>query len=192
MRRSNILIVGLVSIISGSWLAGQLLSADPKPNSSEELNRISGQIAAMSVKLAEVELQVLVDANEKLANTFPRSAVARLRQTVAAAKLQAANATKSDSASLHENYVALTGAEMHAAALEYQTALAANKSVKNAVPPLELERLKIMAELAKLRNERAQQSTGASEMDLLNWQIADLRDHVRRLSQQVELYRGNE
>ena len=176
--------------MSGSWMVGRLMSADAK--SSDELAKINSQIAELSLKLAETELQVLVDANEKLANTFPRSAVDRLQQVVNAAKQRAAQTSKENGANVYSSYVTLTGGEMNAAALDYRTAMAANSQIKDAVPPLELERLRIAAELAKLRNERAQKAADVPDIVLVNWQLEDLRDQVRRLAQQVQLYRGNE
>lgn len=193
MRPKFYVTLALMVAISGGWFAGHLMSADPpKASDSDSLAKINAQIARAELHLAETELKVLVDANTKLANTFPRSAVMKLQQVVNAAKKRVEQADKADSHTMLASYVALTAAELNSADTNYRTALAANKQIKDAVPALELERLKITAELAKLRNDRAQQAGTASEVSLLSWQLDDLREKVRNISQQVELYRGNE
>jgi hypothetical protein len=182
----------VIAAICSSWFAGRLMSADPpksKPT-QDELGKIQRQIADVSLKLAETDLQVLVDANRKLPNTFPRSAVERLQQVVAVAKQRVAQTGKDEDS--HASYLALTEAEMNIADADYRTSLQANKQIKNAVPPLELERLRLTAELAMLRHDRAQHASKVPDILLLGWQLDDLREQVRRLGQQVELYRGNE
>ena len=193
MRPKFFVTLALFVAISGGWLAGRLMSADPpKSNDADQLAKINAQIARAELHLAETELKVLVDANTNLPNTFPRSAVMKLQQIVDAAKKRVEQSGKGDSADLHSSYIALTAAEMNSAATNYRTALAANKQIKDAVPALELERLHITAELAKLRSDRAQNAGGVSDIVLLGWQLDDLREEVRNISQQVELYRGNE
>lgn len=193
MRCKYFSVIVLIAILCGSWAAGRLFSADPpEKSSSEDLAKIERQIAGASLKLAEVELQVLVDANQKLANTFPRSAVERSQQALALAKERAAQAGKDDDADLHTSYVDLTKSEWDVADANYRAAVRANKQIKDAVPRLEVERFRLLAELAKLRYDRAQQAGKLPEIVLLNWQVEDLRNQIRRLVHQVELYRGNE
>lgn len=193
MRRKTFT-MGLTGLLIGAWLTGQLLSADPAASktSGEDLAKLQRQIAETSLKLAENELQVLVEANKRLPNTFPKAAVERAQQIVEVAKARAGEVGKDADADAHANYLGLTAAEMTVAETQYKAALAATQQIKNAVPPLELQRLALTANLTKLRHERAKLAGSVPALVLLSWQLEDLREQVRNLSRQVELYRGNE
>lgn len=193
MRRIHVS-MGIAALLLCAWFTGQRLSADPPvpKTGGDELARLQRQIAETSLKLAENELQVLVDANERLPNTFPKAAVERAQQIVEVAKARAEQVGKDADADAHASYLGLATAEMNVAETQYKSALAANRQIKNAVAPLELQRLALTATLAKLRHERAKLAGNVPALVLLSWQLEDLREQVRNLSRQVELYRGNE
>jgi hypothetical protein len=178
------------------WIWGAAVWAEPSQTkadgSNPQLGKLQRQIAELSLQLAQNELQVLVDANERLPNEFPRTAVEQAQQFVAAARQRVELTKGQQGPNLYSNYVNLAAAELKAAESQYRAAQAATRLVRDAVPPLELERLRLTTELTKTRFERAKLAKEVPEILLLSWQIEDLREQVRRLARQVELYRGNE
>jgi hypothetical protein len=105
--------------------------------------------AAAELKLANFDLQRALLANRETPQTIVEAEIERLRRSVAAAEkrfTRAKAAWKSASSS-----AAIEAAEQqhNQAESAYRKALTANSVTPNAVNPLELQRLKLAAELAR-------------------------------------------
>jgi hypothetical protein len=196
MRRRWVMNVGVAAAIAiAAWFAGQGMHAETPANSQTsggDLAKIDLAYNENALKLAETELQILVSANEKLPNMFPKVDVDRARAIVALAKWRLDHVRKNVKVAEYENYLVAAEADAKIAQLSYDTSVAANKRIANAVTPLDLEALRLRAELGKLRVERVRAAKTQPDLVMLRWQIQDLRDQIARLTTEVELYRGNQ
>ena len=155
----------------------------PKPITAEDFEL---RYAEATLKLAEVDLRKIEGANAKVPGTFSPAALEPLRQSVALGHKHVEQARAHGKASEYDSYVAVAEAGWKIASLEYQKASAAQARVGTSVDPNELERLRLTAQVAELRYERALGSSQVPESLRLRWQVEELRDEVLRLRARVE------
>jgi hypothetical protein len=180
--------IGMVlGCLAGAALVTSVNTAEPqpakKPGTVDEANIM---YVDAHLALAKADLQKALDANALFANTYPQAAVVYLQRTVEIAQKRS-EIVHNPSASRYDAYVALTEGVVHIANDDYQKAQAANQRRPNAVAAPEVERLRLTAEVARLRWERAKLSADQPELTILHWHLQDLTDEVLRLRGRLEM-----
>ncbi len=132
-------------------------SKDREPELAAEQQALNVKYAETFLQLSQVSLQKAMDYNRRVPGGFSEAEVDRLRRIVAFGeeRLQwVKNAgRKQADANIFTAEVSLRSAEQN-----YQKAMNANTRVPSAVSSLEIERLRLIAELA--RHEHAKSASG--------------------------------
>ncbi len=175
--------------LAGSSLLVIVISAiapAQEPSASDE-EQLSVKYARASLKLAQVELKQALEMNA----TFPNLAgfvVERLRANARAAEDQLQLALKPGK-SLEEVQLRYAESRAEGAQLRYEVAKKLKQKNPDAVPNLELQRLRLTAQVAKLRSEmwrRGEYQPAFSyqsqwQIDMLSDEIIELRKRIERL-----------
>nr|AUN37415.1 hypothetical protein [uncultured bacterium] len=141
--------------------------------------------ASAQLALAETSLQRVRQVNARVANVISANVVAEYVGDVETAKLRVANV---ENAGGGEPFaVWLRGAEASARAAEaaWKSAVRANEQKSDTVDPLEVQRLRLLMELAQLNVERGRAIADKPRETQLQWQLGLLHDDVERLKEYV-------
>lgn len=145
--------------------------------------------AAAAMKLARLDRQRAIEANEAVANTVPAAEVARREQAAATAEADYEKAFADWQAS--PNYDALQKLENQSAEADAELlkALAARRITPDAVTDGDLERLRLVAEIARYDACRQRAACDVqAELADLQWQAAQLRDELLRLRVRLDQF----
>lgn len=156
------------------------------PASSTESHALDQKILNLRARLAEIDWQKAVDSNKQVPGTFTADEIDRRLAAFKFAQ-QRADQAKAGSGAQASQALRLAQANLKVYEIEYQKALAANKNSADAVPPLEVERLKLQADLGRLQVAR-EQSTGSGQMvaSHMTAGLEELREEVQNLRSRVE------
>lgn len=148
------------------------------------------QYARMLLKLAEVNMQYANRQNQRVSGTVPPAVMDDLQDDLLEAKAR----VQALEGSSDQAQAALKGLEAssQAAKRRYQRAREANDISNGAVPEGQLERLKVLADLADLRIKRAQELSNAPHADQIQWQIDLLREDVNAEQTASALFRDRD
>ncbi len=140
----------------------------------------------LQAQLAEVGLSRVQRINERTPHTIPGSVVAEYSQDVevANARLQAVIAQQRDQPFapwLRRAKVAADAAEHR-----WKNAMATNQAAPGAVDELELKRLRLRADLARVQFAQAQALAEKPTELQVPWQLSFLQDSVEQLQETVE------
>ena len=139
------------------------------------------------LELAEVQLEMLLNANRKLARTYSKREINRARVNVAVAKEQLRLVTEpeGDAIQLHLKYAQeMAGV----AAADYQRALKAKAALDGAYSDLQIQELQLKSEVAQLRLA-IWSNPGTNVLSLLDhmhWQIERVSEEVLDLQKRVK------
>jgi hypothetical protein len=153
------------------WALGQA------PAEKEPLNV---RYARAYLDLCKIDLQQAHNVNKSVAGTLTSSYLQPLEQAVRMAEEHLSDTLAE--ASGKQIAINLRNEEVAAklAEINYQKAASANARVAGTVNDLELERLRLTAEVAKLTLEKARIAS-QTELGYLQWQVDQLHDEVYRL-----------
>jgi hypothetical protein len=170
--------------------ADDLLAAD-----EAELDRqraeLDSRYAQVYRKIAELNLQTALDANKRLPNTVAPAEVDRLRQIVRLAEVQSKAADGGDPTSDQSLTIENDESQVKMTQEALRRTIAANNRAPGVVPRIELERLRLLAELGRLQLAKdkfaAEEKKAAGEMrkrfTQLEKQVKQLQETVDRLAQ---------
>ena len=153
-------------------------AATASPGPTEEL---AVQYARAQLHLAEANLKRVRQMNERVKRAVPDSVVADLEHDTQVARLELEQAEKPEAS---EFTVWLRRAEMAWKSTEsnWRRGVAANQ--RSAVfDPLDIERFRLRAEVARLQYERGKALAKGSRDDQLQWELDVLHDEVQRVKQ---------
>jgi hypothetical protein len=167
--------------VSCWWWLGQLsqppIVHDTIPESVEV------RYARAQLQLAEANLIRVEQRNERVARSVPSSVVAEFQHDVAVAKTRLEQAAAGPASNEFQVWLKRAEAERKAAETTWKNATAANKRVPGTFEPLDVERFRLRAEVAKLQLERGQVLAGAGREAQLQWEIDMLANQVQRLKE---------
>lgn len=159
-----------------SWAAGQVPAKQEEP--------LNVRYARAFLELAKLDLQKAQNANRSVAGTLSAAYIEPLMQGVRMAEQLVDDAQQE--AQGKKVAVSLRNEEVHAKLTEisYQKAAAANARVSGTVNGIELERLRLTAEVARLGLERAKVAS-QTELGFVQWQLDQLHEELFRLRNTV-------
>jgi len=176
---SGICLAVLAAICLPVWVTAQAPKSDAKESADVAYARTF-------LALTQLDLQRANDMNKRVPGTYSNETLGTLRRTVASAQgWLDSQLSKDDGTPVVNPIVAICETRAKIAQEEYQREVAFSERAPAAADPNTLARTRLMAELSKLRVERAKALNITSPDDLLRWELDQLREDVLLLSQEV-------
>lgn len=132
--------------------------------------------------LARLELQRAMGINRQIPGTFTKTAIEALEQSVIVCEAQVEALKENKRIPL---YLIAAEANAKAARQSLQRVLAINQQNPGTITPIEVERLRLTAELANLALEKARTIKPQNEAQFLQWQLDQLREDLFQLRNRV-------
>jgi hypothetical protein len=159
------------------------LPQSPAPSDAASEN-VDVRYARALVKLAEANLKRAEQTNKRLARSVPSSVVADYQQDVSVAKTRLEQATAGKAANEFQVWLQRAEAERTTAEMAWKNAAAANGRSPGTFEPIDIERFRLRAEVAKLQHERGQALADSSREAQLQWEVDLLDNQVQRLKEE--------
>ena len=150
-------------------LLGQL-SETPAPNDTIS-ESVEVRYARAQMQLAEANLNRVEQSNKRLERSVPSSVVAEYQHDVQVAKTRLEQVTAGRAASDFQVWLQRAEAERRTAETTWKDATAANGSAPGTFGPLDIERFRLRAEVAKLQLERGKTLVDSGREAQLQWEI---------------------
>jgi hypothetical protein len=177
------LMVGLV-LLAGVLIAAPEDKAVENKDGRVDLN-LELAYAEAQHKLAEVSLRKLELTNQRFPRTISSSVIADYAEDLAIAKAQLDSARRGADADLFLGWVRRVESNMKTAEASLASARTANQRQPGTVDPLDVQRLELRVEIAKLQLDRGKLLANAPLDQKLEWQVQVLNDEVSRLKEQT-------
>jgi hypothetical protein len=133
----------------------------PAPREAAVEESLELRYARARLELARANLSRVEQMNKKLDRTVPGSVVADFRDAAATAELQFKQAAKEAPQDELAIWMRRAESAYRSAHNRWQTAIAANRQVKDTIPVLDVDRFRLRTEVARLQLERGKQLAGA-------------------------------
>ena len=159
------------------------LSQTPAPSNTVS-ESIEVRYARAQMQLAEANLNRVEQSNKRVAGSVPSSVVAEYQHDVQVAKTRLEQATAGRAASEFQVWLQRAEAEQRTAETTWKNATAVNGRVPGTFDPLDIERFRLRAEVAKLQLERGQTLVDSGREAQLQWEIDLLDNQVQRLKEE--------
>jgi hypothetical protein len=163
------------------WL-GQLLQAPASKEAGSESVEI--RYARAQVQLAEANLKRVEQSNKRLAGSVPSSVVAEYQHDVQVAQTRLEEASAGRDVSEFQGWLKRAEVEQKATEAAWKNAKAVNDRAPGTYDPLDIERFRLRAEVAKLQLERGQKFVDAGRETQLQWELDMLDNQVQRLKEE--------
>ena len=164
-------------------LLGQITQT-PAPNHPIS-ESVEVRYARAQLQLTEANLNRVEQSNKQVARSVPSSVVADYQHDVQVAKTRLEQATAGRAASEFQVWLQRAEAERRTAETTWKSATAANVSVPETVEPLDIERYRLRAEVAKLQLERGKTLVDSGREAQMQWKIDLLDNQVQRLKEEL-------
>jgi multidrug resistance efflux pump len=173
-----VMFLGVAICISSSDATAGDTEAPKKSSETDDAETLDVRLARAHLKLAELDLQRISEANKVVPNVFPGKMVETLQLHVAHDKARLEESLAGRDADPHQTYIRT--AEVAAKFAEAEL----NRIQKiSGVSDLEITRAKVAFEVAQLNLERTKQlSSPGSLLMHMQWQIDQLQHQVFELS----------
>ena len=161
-------------------------ASQQKSNSSsqqaaaEETQDLDIRYARLTLALSQLELQRALETNKQVPGTFTRASLVALEQSVIINEEQLKALTQKGGKRIP---MFLIAAEANAKATQQQLqrVLTINQQNPGTIAPIDIERLRLTAELANVNLEKARSINPKNEAQFLQWQVDQLREDVYQL-----------
>lgn len=160
-------------------------AALPAPREAAAEESLELRYARARLELARANLSRVEQMNKKLDRSVPGSVVADFRDAAAVAELQFQQAAKEVPEGELSIWLRRAESAHRSAQTRWQTALAANRQVKDTIPALDVDRFRLRAEVARLQWERGKQLAGAAREAQLTWQVELLNNEIELLKEET-------
>jgi hypothetical protein len=169
-------------VITVVCLLGQLTQTPAPSHTNSESLEV--RYARAQMQLAEANLNRVEQSNKRVARSVPSSVVADYQYDVQVAKTRLERATADRAAGEFQVWLQRAEAERRTAETTWRNATAVNGGVPGTFEPLDIERFRLRAEVAKLQLERGQTLVDAGRDAQLQWEIDMLDNQVQRLKEE--------
>jgi hypothetical protein len=159
------------------------LSQTPAPSKKTPEN-IEVRYARAKTQLAEANLNRVEQSNKRVAGSVPSSVVAEYQRDVNVAKTRLEQAAAGRTADGFQVWLQRAEAEQSTAETALKSAVEVNSRVPGTFAPLDIERFRLRAEVAKLQFQRGKSLVDSSLEAQLQWEIDLLDNQVERLKEQ--------
>jgi len=178
-------------LVSASIVASALLvsysitAADPISPAPASPDSLDVRYAQAQLGLAEANLKRAERANQLVSKVVPANVMVEYRQDVEVARIRLADAQRGDANTAFIAALRAAEAGAQSADKNWQSAVAANKVVPTTIDSVDVERLRLRAEVYRLNVERGRQIMNASRDVQLAWQVSVLDNEVDRLNEAI-------
>ena len=156
------------------------------PAREADAHALDQKILQVKARLAEIDWQKAVDSNKQVPGTITADEIDRRLAAFKFAQ-QRAEQAKAGASSQVSQALRLAQANLKVYVDEYSKALAANKTAADAVPPLEVVRLKLQTDLGRLQVARELSIGGGRVVaGQMTAGLEELREEVQNLRSRVE------
>lgn len=184
---TRIQFVAAVCFFSLGGLAAGLGAQAGRPRPVAAAEELAVRYAQASLKLAEIDLRKAEEQNKKVPRTIPQVIVERLRRNVAVSEAQLEQALQPSAGGAVNVHVRYAEERVRIAELEIEKAQKARQRDPDAVPAVEVERLALAADVARLRLDMWRNPVYLpSLLDQMQWQLDRLSEEVIDLNKRVE------
>jgi hypothetical protein len=163
-------------------LLGQPQQAAATPEVTSE--SVEVRYARAQLQLAQTNLTRVQQSNRRVQRSVPGSVVADYQREVEVAKTRLEQATAGKTASEFQVWLRRAQAEQESADTAWKNATAVNSRDPGAFDPLDVERFRLRAEVAKLQLQRGQKLADDSREAQLQWEADLLDNKLRRLEEE--------
>lgn len=170
-------------LLTAVSLLGQQMQLPAPSKPAEE--SVEVRYARAQLQLAEANLGRVEQSNKEVERTVPSSVVAEYQDDVRVAKTRLQKATAGEPANGFQTWLARGEAERRAAETAWKNATTVNQRAAGTFAPLDVERFRLRAEVAKLQLERGQSLANAGQEAQLQWQSDLLDNQVQRLKDEM-------
>lgn len=164
-----------------------IVAASPGEADEEEQEILDVRYARAALRLAQLDLERVLEANRRVSGIYPASVVEPLRQVVAIAEEQLQQTLARDGGNLHAIHLRNAEAAVKVAEADWQRAQSQNRRLPGTMSDIDLERARVAAEVARLGLTKAISVNPESPMEHIQWQLEELRKEVLRIRSQVEI-----
>ncbi len=165
---------------------GVIAGAAQQQRSTVSEEPIAVRYARASLELAKIELKKLVEQNKKVPRAVPAILVERAKMNVKVAEAQLEQAVGPSAAGTANVHIRYAEERVRVAELEFEKAKEARRRNPDAVIELEVERLGLVAETARLRLAMWRDPVYLpSLLDQMQWQLDRLSEEIIELNKRV-------
>ncbi len=148
--------------------------------------RLEVQSAQAYVKLTELDLQKIMQMNEKMSGVYSSSEVDLLKSAVEIAKERVRVAQEELDGNKESSLVGIATIRLKSAQQIYERGMNANKRLATAYGPIDIERMRFAVESARVDLDKAKVvSQMHSPLIALHLELDELREEVRQLRYRI-------
>lgn len=159
-------------------------AAEPPDEPAPSPSSLAVEYAKARLELAQANLKRVESRNKKVANSVSPNVVADYQRDVEVAKLALENATQGESDNFAV-WLQRVEAQWKSADTIWKSAVAANKRLQGTIHELDVERLRLRAEMLRINLERGRSLADQPREAQLEWRLSALDDEVEQLSEVV-------
>lgn len=186
MKTERIIVLSMALLAGGMFFLNDPVAQQHARSAEKTPESVDVRYRRAYLQLAKAELEVLKDANKRVKGTYTEGTVERFQQHVGIAREQLQQTLLADQGKLHKVHVLEAEAVLKIAEGRLERALTANRRLSGAVRDVEIKRLRLVVEVARLGLARARDPASTqSENAHLQWQLDGLREDVLRLQLRV-------
>lgn len=185
--RSRYLSAWLLSLICAGFtpVLLQRLFAQPHEVTPKPPDTLAVQYAQAQLKLAEANLAKITQTNQRSARSVPADVVAQYQRDLDLAKSQLRTAETAPRERNFSIWLSRAESAVKTANREWKAGVEVNRRAPGSVDPIDLFRLQLRADVARLNLERGRALATASAQEQTDWQLETLNGEVARLKQQL-------
>jgi hypothetical protein len=181
--------IGIAAMLSAIMATTTIAQpSDEETPAADTAEEVTTRLARVYLDLARIELQLALEANELLEGTYSAPAVQRLRNNVTYAEtlLQEQLGEVPE----HESQLRDLEGSVQLAEARLKSALSVRERLPESIRDTEIQRLRLLVDVARLALERARQmDESSSPHDRLRWRMEQFRYEIRRLQVDLDLLR---
>ena len=164
--------------------SGSAKSEDAKSQNAKS-DSVDVRYARAQLQLAEATLRKAQDQNRRVGETISAGLLAQFTDAVQVARAQLAAAENPGGADSLAAWIRRAESGVREAENRWKRAQEVNRLSAGTVAAIDVERLRLTVEIAKLQVERGKSLASASNEAKLNWQVDVLNDDIARLKSQT-------
>ncbi len=176
-------IVTLICFAAGCLAATMFLTsygtAQTDAPQHPDAGGIRARYARAYLHLAEVDLEIVLDMNRRISGTYPENTVQQLRNHVEIAEMKLQYELAGGEIRLHDIHLKELERAKNLAEMNLANAIAINKSLAGTIDELEIKRLRLAAEVAKLAIDKGRDPASVSTpYTHLQWQLNQMQSEL--------------
>lgn len=175
-------------LVSVAILFVAALNLPAADEDKDQKTSLDVRFSRVRLQCAETNLERYNRLNEKNPNTVTADVISGFAQEVEIARTELKEAELGSKGNPLLVWIQRAESNLRSTEAFYKHAKAANQRAPGIVDPLELKRLELQVEMARLQIERGQALANAPPEARLRWQIGVLSDELDRLKEQTSKF----